>query len=431
MVGQLPHLGTHGDQPASAPRAEPARRMPPSLAGLRACLAWTVSGAALAALLSGCGGGGSSATRLAESADAQVVTAAGQSIAAHPGLTLHVGDEVRTGPGGAAVLVTGDRRAYLGGQGNYTVRGRSAGVLRHGAFVVDARHGPALAVTSGPVTAQIGRSAVRVEHGFAVRVGVLAGRAVTVSADPATGPQQMSLPSLYQVVVAGRGLTGKTPLTLTDDDAERLVVSDLVGDDTQLTQTAAALDTGAEGRAIAQVVSADFGSSAVPRRGISEIALPMAMARAVTGSSTDQTALATRYGQARTLRDDGGSWAVVARLIGTDATATSHAIDALLIGVPSAGTVLAVAPVGTGAGAGTSGGASGTRTSGGNQPGDNNTGSHAPSSGNSPGPSPSPSPSPSPGTLQKVVDGVLGVLPPATQPTASPKSCQVLGLLNC
>ena len=37
------------------------------------------------------------------------------------------------------------------------------------------------AVTSGPVTAQIGRSAVRVEHGFAVRVGVLAGRAVTVS----------------------------------------------------------------------------------------------------------------------------------------------------------------------------------------------------------------------------------------------------------
>jgi hypothetical protein len=153
-------------------------------------------------LLTGCGGGASSATRVAQASGAQVVTAAGQTVAARPGLTLHVGDEVRTGAAGAAVLATGDRRAYLGGNGSYTVRGRSAGILRRGAFVVDARHGPALTVESGPVSTRIGRSAVRVERGFAVRVGVLAGRPVTVSADPATGPQQLAVPSLYQAVIA-------------------------------------------------------------------------------------------------------------------------------------------------------------------------------------------------------------------------------------
>jgi hypothetical protein len=429
-VGQLPHLGMHADQPVDAQSVRPVARASRSRT-LRTVVGWAVSGTVAATLLTGCGGGSSSATRLTKVSDAQVVTAAGQTVAARPGLTLRVGDQVRTGPDGAAVIATGERRAYLGGQGMYTVRGRSSGVLGRGAFVVDGRHGPALTVTSGPVTARIGRSAVRVEHGFAVRVGVLAGRPVTVSADPAGGPQQLSVPSLFQVVVAGRGLAGTSPLTLTDDDAERLVVPDLVGDDVQLNRTAVALDAGSEGRAIVRIASADFGATASPRRPISETALPMAMARAVVGSSTNQTALQQRYGRATTLRNDGGSWAVVARLIGTDATATSSAIDALLVGVPSAGTVLAAAPGGPGSRTVTGGGTQ-ARSSGSNNSsnGGGNGSGHSPSGGN-PGSHPSPSPSPSPGPLQQVVDGVLGVLPPVTAPTSSPKSCKVLNLVNC
>src|SRR4051794_29869856 len=112
---------------------------------MHGAVVWAVGAAVAGSLLTGCGSGASSATGLAQASDAQVVTAAGQTVAARPGLTLHVGDEIRTGAAGAAVLTTGDRKAYLGGQGSYTVRGRSAGVLRRGAFVVDARHGPALA----------------------------------------------------------------------------------------------------------------------------------------------------------------------------------------------------------------------------------------------------------------------------------------------
>jgi uncharacterized membrane protein YgcG len=429
MVGQRPHVG----QPVTACARLAARARP-----LTRVAAWTGGVAIVGALVTGCGsGGGSAVTRLTEAADAQVITATGQAVAARPGLTLHVGDEIRTAADGAAVFATGGRRGYLGAQASYIVRGRGAGVLQRGAFVVDGRNGPALTVTSGPVTAHVGRSAVRVEHGFTVRVGVLAGRAVTVAGDPAAGPREMSVPALYQVVVAGRGLTKATPLTLTDDDAERLVVADLVGDDIQLTRTAAALDEGNEGRAIMRIANADFGATASPRRAVSETALPMAMARAVVGSATNRAALKLHYGQAMTLRAAGGSWAVVARLIGTNATATSRAIDALLVGVPGAGTVLAAAPGGSATaasdGSGTQAGSTGrtgSSSGGGNGGGNGGGGSGNQPPGGKSNP-PGRSPSPPPGPVQQVIDGVLGVLPPVVPtPSTTTKSC-VLGIVNC
>jgi hypothetical protein len=424
-VGQRPHVG----QPVTACARPVARARP-----LTRVVAWIGGVAIVGALVSGCGsGGGSAVTRLTEAADAQVITATGQAVAARPGLTLHVGDEIRTAADGAAVFATGGRRGYLGAQASYIVRGRGAGVLQRGAFVVDGRNGPALAVTSGPVTAHVGRSAVRVEHGFTVRVGVLAGRAVSVAGDPAAGPRDMSVPALYQVVVAGRGLTKATPLTLTDDDAERLVAADLVGDDIQLNRTAAALNEGNEGRAIMRIANADFGATANPRRAVSETALPMAMARAVVGSATNPAALKLHYGQAMSLRAAGGSWAVVARLIGTDATATSRAIDALLVGVPGAGTVLASGPGGAAAAAGNGGGTragstgrNGSSSGGGNGRGGGGSSNQPPGgTSNPPGPSPSPSP------VQQVIDGVLGMLPPVVPtPSATTKSC-LLGIVNC
>src|SRR6185312_10764790 len=106
-VGQLPHLGMHADQPVHASDVEPAARASRSRT-LRTMVGWAVGATVTAALLTGCGGGTNSSTRLTEVSDAQVVTAAGQTVAARPGLTLRVGDQVRTGPDGAAVIATGD-----------------------------------------------------------------------------------------------------------------------------------------------------------------------------------------------------------------------------------------------------------------------------------------------------------------------------------
>ncbi|MFL6239639.1 MAG: hypothetical protein ACJ735_09160 [Actinomycetes bacterium] len=388
--------------------------------------AWLGAAAVVAALVTGCGGGHSDAvTRLTQTVNAQVLTAAGQTLAARPGLTLHPGDEVRTGVGGAAVFATGTRKAYLGGQGSYLVQGRTAGTLRRGALVVDGRSGPALDVTSGPVTARVIHSAARLEHGFAVRVGVLAGKAVAVTGDAAGGPARTTVPSLYQVVVAGRGLADPTALALTDDDAERLVAPDLVADDVQLTRTAAALDTGAEGRAIVTVAVSRHLTNAKVTAQYSETALPMAMARSLTSNAS---ALGRDYNLAANYRREGGSWGVVARLVGTDATQTSRAIDALLIGVPTAGTILAAAPApAPGSASSPSSRSPGQVTNPGGV-GDRKT---PPPTGGKPTTKPTPSPSPTPGPIQQVVGGVLGTLPPVTGASTSPKPCKLLGLLNC
>ena len=336
------------------------------------------TGVALAAgLLVGCGHEGAADTRLSEAQHAVVVTAAGRTVVARPGLALHAGDQVRTGADGSAILTTGKRTAYLGGEGTYTVRDSRAGVLSRGAFLVDARHGPALSITAGPVSVRVGQSAVRVERAFTVRVGILAGRPVAVAADPVSGPAHLALPALYQVVVAGRGLPeAGSPLVLTDDDAERRVVPDLVFDDTQLTRTASALDAGTEGRTIVRLAAAAglFTSSGGAGRSAptavlpSETALPMAIARAATGPGSAAAVVRQRYQDATGLRVAGGSWGVVARLVGTDATATGRAIDGLLAGIPSAGAVLALAPAapatGSGSGATSGGTSTGSSTSG-------------------------------------------------------------------
>jgi hypothetical protein len=428
-VGQTPHLGPVAGSGASASRAADNRRR---IVG-SSCAA-AVALAVVGVLLTGCGSGKNSAvTRIMKAADAQIVTRAGQTVAARPGVALHAGDQIRTGADGAAVLATGDRRAYLGPAASYTVRSRSEGVLDKGAFVVDARRGPALSITSGPVTARIDRATARLEHGFSVRVGVLAGRAISVTGDPANGPARLTLHSLHQVVVAGRGLTEERPLALTDDDAERLVVPDLVADDRQLTRTAEALDSGVEGRAIVRLASqGGLTPGGAAAQSASETALSIAMARAITGSAASGARLASDYQKALDLRHQGGSWGVVARLVGTDATATGRALDALLAGVPSAGTVLVAAPVAPATNNGSSS-ASPRNNSGG--AGDNGGGDNGgPSGGGNPSPTPTPSPTP-PAPVQQVVSGVLGLLPPPLhQPSDAPSSrssCSVLGLVHC
>ncbi len=172
-----------------------------------------------------------------------------------------------------------------------------------------------------------------------------------------------------------------------------------------------------------------FGGISLPQSTahVSEEALPAAIARAT--STTAQT-FADHYQQAHGYRAGGGSWGVVARLMGTDATATSRAIDTLLAGVPATGAALAAGPV-----TGASGGGSGGQQQSNPSPTPN---SNRPPQGNNPSPSPTPSSppptqNPSPNPVQDLVDTVKGILPPLSQPTApsSPTDCKLLNLLNC
>jgi hypothetical protein len=64
---------------------------------------------------------------------------------------------------------------------------------------------------------------------------------------------------------------------------------------------------------------------------LSERVLPIAIARAAGGD------VASRFAQADALRAAGGSWAVVAGLVGADVTAVENQISVLAAAVPSAG----------------------------------------------------------------------------------------------
>jgi hypothetical protein len=405
-----------------------------------------VTAVAAVVVLAGCGHSAASAvTTLTSARNATVVSASGRAAPGLPGMRLHRGDAVRTGVDGSAILSTSGRTAYLGADGDYTVTNGAQGVLQRGAFVVDARHGPQLRLHVGSLSLRTNRSAVRVERTFAIRIGALAGGAFDVTSTAAV----LTVPALHQVVVAGRALPAETtPLVLTDDDAERRVIPDLVFDDQQLTNTAAALNLGTEGRTIVAVgqraglhmtistASLRTQPAVAAAEPVSEAALPIAIARAATASARDATAFQAHYRDAAQARKAGGSWGVVAHLNGTDATATAQAIATLLGSAGVGGPTTAPGP-----------GATNTnplapRQSGGpsSAPGNNAGGGNGGGSTPTPGPTPSPSPSPSGGALQPVQDlvgAIVGILPtpgPGGGGTASsgvPNKCKLLGLLNC
>ncbi|MDX6286162.1 MAG: hypothetical protein QOG53_1647 [Frankiales bacterium] len=401
-----------------------------------------VTAVAAVGMLAGCGHSGASAvTTLTDARNVSVISPNGSTVPGVPGLRLRRGDVVQTSADGSAILSTSGRTAYLGGTGAYTVVNGVSGVLQRGAFVADARRGPQLRVQVGPFAVRTDQSAVRIERTFAIRVGALSGRPLSITSTD----RGLTVAALHQVVIAGRVLpTRTTPLVLTNDDAERRVVPDLVFDDKQLTDAAASLNQGTEGRTIVAAgqraglqvrisTAALQTTTPVVTTPVSEAALPVAIARAAVGDAAAVPAFRKVYDEAAQARADGGSWGVVARLAGTDATATSKAIEALL-GIGGL--------VGPGAGP-----AGGTTANGNPQPGTSpapqpgNTGNGNGSGGGNPGPSPSPTPSPSPSPsggvvapVQDVVDALLGILPtPRTGGPSSPPAnrCKVLGLLNC
>lgn len=374
---------------------------------VRSPLVGIVALVAAAPMLSGCGGSlASSTTTLAGALDAQVLHTDGSVVAGVDGLHLRRGDVVRTGPQGRVELHTRGRVVYAGSDASLQVVNGAEQALRHGAVVVDAQHGPGLILQVAAFTLDAAAgTAARAERGATIRLGALAGQP---SVDNDTG-RHLQMSRLSQVVLGGDALpdsTAGSPLRLTDDDGEAHAVPTLVRDDLALDALAAGIDsTGAQ---TFHVVTAAWHQGLDPLpAGVqrSEQVLPVVIAASVKGGDA-----ADRYGSAVRLRQYGGSWGVIAHLLGTSSSAVLAALQAFEQGaatgqvgsVPAALSYLSTSlqPV-------TQPGSHGQSDSGSQRP------------GTSPSSQPSPTPSSSPGLIPSTIDKVLSLVPtPLPTPTS-------------
>ena len=366
-----------------------------------------LAAASLAAvpLLSGCSTSVSAASTTVDGVlSATIVHTDGTTRPAIDGLRLHPGDVVETGPGGRAELLTQDRIVYVGSQAAVQVVDGDHQVLRTGAIVADAQRGPELHAQVAGLSVSIpAGSAVRAERSVTVRIATLAGKADLTSAAGRT----LTVDALHQAMVGGDALPDITaPLRLTDDDGEAHAVPDLVRDDETLNGLAAGIDS--TGPSTARVVAASWHGplSAPPGVGRSERLMP-----AVIAASGPTAGVQQRYDDAVGYRSAGGSWGVVAHLLGLKASSVVATLAAFERTQPQGhiGSVAAVLASAVGGGLNNHGGGSnnGGNGRGGNGSGGNGTGA-------------TPSPTPAPGTVGQVLNTVNQVLSQLPLPTPSP-----------
>ena len=364
---------------------------------------------------------------------AQIISSGGQAQPARRGDVVPRGATVQTTGTGQATLLTAGRETWIGAASAVRVDDGARQEVTAGSIMVDARRAAALTLLTDVAEVSVARGAlVRVERGPMLRVAQFAGSSAVV---PHGRRARTAVAALYQVQVARGGLPGPvTALALTSDRWERAMVGDLVSEDADLTHLAAGLDgPGAAGQAVLAVLPASLQSIAPVPAGAprSEQGLAWGLAAgAATGTAVEPTALAARYAQVRQLRGEGGSWAVVARLVGADTGGIDGLLERLLepagapagrlgqfalVGlVPLSGST--PPPVGSlpdreaaRPGAGTGAGATGAAS----PPG-------APAA-----PSPRPSTTAS-GTAQAVVDTVVALLPTPVPTPLPPLSAVVL-----
>lgn len=428
-VGQIAHAGP---------------MWPSGVARLVAGGAAAVLAAGVTAALVVSGGASASAatTVVRHPRAATIVHANGLTSPARDDVHLRAGDVLRTAADGFATLVTAGRLEYVAGGSSVLVRDGERQQLRAGAMVADLRSGPSLDVlVSGSTVRAVRGDVVRVEHGFTVRIGALAGDVLVRS--PAG--RSATVPALHQVRITADALPddAPAPLALVDDEAERATNLPVVVDDILLQRWAvgAAADTAAQPRLVAAVAAfppaKDPATQCLPppTAPVSERVLPVAIAR----SSHQRMGLGDRYGRALCDRAEGGSWGVVAHLMETNAVRTLAQVDALqsdrllalgaLTGVPRAIVAEPGAPATGAAGAPAvstprSGPTTAPDTSGGSRTRPPSTGPSTPPAGGG-APSPVPSPVPTPplpdtGVIGDLVGAVAGVLPAAPQPVPAP-----------
>lgn len=268
----------------------------------------------------------SAATVLQRGAAVTAELADGTRTTLAEGAEVPRGAVVTPGPDGA-VLRTRDRDTWLSGDAVVRVVDGARQELRAGFVMVDARRGPELEVTAPSAVVSAPRGGVtRIADGRLLRVGSYAGEPVTVRA--AGRAAAVEVPRSRQVQVPAGGLPGRvTPLVLTPGDAyERALAPDLVSADAALAAVAARLDgDGRPAVLVRTAADADLAgrqTALPPGAPSSERTLAYLLARAAGDLG--------RYGEVRALREDGGSWGVVADLVGARVGDVAGLLDALL-----------------------------------------------------------------------------------------------------
>jgi len=391
----------------------PARRAFTSVAVLAA-------GSLLASVgLSACGTDTAKAATVVRDARAATLQLAdGSTRSVTDGTKVPRGAVVSTAPGGSASLVTAGRVVLLGSDTAVAVLDGRREQLRKGLVMVDGRRSGDLQLDAGAATVTTVRGALtRVERDALLRV---ASFRRTASVRAAGRRARVTVDALHQVQVPYGGLPGRvTALGLTRDTWERRYALDLVTRDIDLGNLAAGLDTNADSTAaVGAVLPASYRTAAPLQSGepASEQTLGFLVAKAVHGDAQ------RTYDRVRQLREEGGSWGVVATLVGADVAAVSAALDTILApqqpvlaAEPGSGQVDVGSLIGGGLPTGSGG------------PGAGGSSSPAPKPGSSPVPSrtPSPRPSSSPDPVDQVVTAVQSLLPTppvaiAPSPSATP-----------
>lgn len=406
MVSTIPRTH-HGGMTGRAGQIgrQPGRRVTAVPSGV----AILAAGSLLAALgLSACGPDAAHADTVLRAARAATVELAdGGSRPASVGMIVPKGATVRTADGGSASLVAAGRTVLLGSASAVTVVDGQREQLRQGLVMIDARNAPGLALDAGAATVQAPRGALaRVERGAVLRAASYR-QSVTVRASGRRA--EATVDRLHQVQVPDGGVPGRvTPLALTPHDTwERSYVLDLVTANDDLDALAEGLDRNpASGAAVLQAVPASYADVVTPATGEprSETALAFVLARATHSGGP------AAYGKVRGLREDGGSWGVVAALVQADVAAVSAALDALLTATEGPAALAA------GNGASTVP-PSVLLGNGGSSPAPSASSASAPQSSRAPAgtasPRPSPRPSPSSDPVRDLVTTVTGLLPTA------------------
>ncbi len=280
-------------------------------------------------------------TVLQRGADSTLVLGDGSRRPAVEGEPVPSGTTVLAGRAGA-VLATAAREVHLYPSAGVTVVDGLRQALRTGSVIVDSSVAPGLELdTPGAAVTTREGSLVRVDGGPLTRVGVLrteraAEPGASVRAIGRAAPTEVA--RYYQVQVATGGLPGATsPLLLSGDDVELSLARDLVLSDRMLNQIRRTLVTDTvEGGVVLAALSNSVPDVALVAAAApdTERALGYLIAAATSGGSE-----ADRFLRVRGLRAAGGSWGVVAAIVGSTVDGVGVQLARLL--APSA-TLLAV-----------------------------------------------------------------------------------------
>lgn len=257
--------------------------------------------------------------------NASVVLADGRTTAARDGQLVPSGATVRTGAGGAATIATAGRAVYLGALTTVQLVNGVHQELERGQVMVDARGGAQLLLDTRAGAADLPEGVLaRVETGAVLRLGVLAGEAVTLTAAGRQASRRVE--PLYQVLAPYTAVPGlPTVLALTGDAWEQRLAAELVNADRDLNALARGL-SGPDGATVLQAAPVALRSASLPSGDRGEQALTVALAQA----SRRDAPLADTLAFVVQARAEGGSWGVVAALVQTRATAVSGLLDTLL-----------------------------------------------------------------------------------------------------